>query len=532
MIREGKTDNVRFRCADWSADFHAENNVLVRELNKTNQILNGNAIEFETKDKGLANALLKAMNYFNHSKNADYKGLSYASDEFGFSILKNNEFGNVYLTQRFEFGGNGNWEKSLDGINLIFKRKPDAKELKALTGYDFAINRDRTSLGLDDIKYLTHYFANRKMSDDDLIRSIVSTKHMWKNLKDDSATLSFLKGLLKEAENRKIAVDLGGAKYAYVFEYTPDTVKKYLTEKGYTLLPEEFSAIKIPSAYDIWKAMSAHNALIPTDIEAKKIALLDDAVKLITQNIDITLTKYLTNPPKKIIADETKLYFLKLLLQELSISSEEVAKVIDVKLRKLMRSGMETTPDIMQQLLPKVNQLIANKIKEIGNNPRGVNRAEVEQLIEKLSSYSWHLDIAAKNYIKSLKNLTLIEPDDVTRPKYIFDRTKELDQDTLGEAIIDRKPGSGYGEEIRKYLGHWVDRGYFKDAKFNEILATWLHEIYHKSGGDGSAEFTYALTNLIEVLLAANPSKKCAAKLTAINQLYDELLEQGKKIAA
>ena len=63
---------------------------------------------------------------------------------------------------------------------------------------------------------------------------------------------------------------------------------------------------------------------------------------------------------------------------------------------------------------------------------------------------------------------------------------------------------------------------YLKDAEFNDILATWLHEICHKSGGDGEASFTYTLTDLIRVLLSTD-NKKNAITLEAIKKAYEQL---------
>lgn len=523
MIREGKTDNVRFRCADWAADFYAENNVLTRGLSKTGQPLNGNTIEFETADKGLADALIDAVNYFNHSKNLDYRGLSFASDEFSFKVLEQGQKGNAYLTQRFEVGTNGNWDGALDGIGVIFSRKPDAAELKKITGYDFAMNRDRTSLSADDIQHLTHYFSHRTMSDEDLIRSIISTKHMWADLKPDSTQYSFIKGLLSEARNRGIGLDLGGERYAYTPKYCQELVLKSLEQKGYTLLPEEFAHIKIPNANDVFRSMSVHKALQPTEIESKKIALLDEAVGVVVRNIDSTIGRYLNNPPSRLFRADFE--YISSVLSRLEIPREALRGKVDAAISAKLEAWKKLTPEENAQVLQQAEKLIQEKIKAlVANKAKGTsNREAAKRLIEVLKTSSWGLNPEGEKYLLSLKNLTLIEPVDITRPKYIFDRHSELAKDTLGEAIINR------GSNGEQYMGHWIDRSYFETANFNQIFATWLHEIHHKVGGDGSSEFTYALTDLIEVLLATNPSKKAAAKLTAINQMYDELLEQGKK---
>ena len=73
------------------------------------------------------------------------------------------------------------------------------------------------------------------------------------------------------------------------------------------------------------------------------------------------------------------------------------------------------------------------------------------------------------------------------------------------------------------YQGHWVDREYLNNANFNEILATWLHEVCHKSGGDGTSEFTYALTDMIRVLLNTESGAISRAKLNTLEELYNGL---------
>ena len=125
-------------------------------------------------------------------------------------------------------------------------------------------------------------------------------------------------------------------------------------------------------------------------------------------------------------------------------------------------------------------------------------------------------DASMLEYIKTLKNLTLITDADINQPRYIFDRTKELAQNTLGEAIIDKNG--------KTYNGHWIDREYLNTANFNQLLGTWLHEICHKSGGDGSEEFTYALTDMIRVLLSTQESNDSNAELVALRELFEETM--------
>ena len=88
----------------------------------------------------------------------------------------------------------------------------------------------------------------------------------------------------------------------------------------------------------------------------------------------------------------------------------------------------------------------------------------------------------------------------------------------MGEAIIDEKINGD-----RQYMGHWIDRSYLNEGSFYELVATWLHEITHKSGGDGTSAFTYKLTDLIEQLTEAVSSNETTRlKLSALEKVFNE----------
>ena len=124
-----------------------------------------------------------------------------------------------------------------------------------------------------------------------------------------------------------------------------------------------------------------------------------------------------------------------------------------------------------------------------------------------------------RDYITTLKDLNLVTAEDVTKPRYIFDRTKEIANNTLGEAIISSRSFSFDTE----YLGHWVDKDYLNTADFFQLLGTWLHEVCHKGGGDGSEEFTYILTDMLRVLMRSNVSSENSMKLNAIEKVFNNL---------
>ena len=50
---QGKTSAVKFGSADWQIEFISKGESLVRKTENTEEILDGNFIEFTTKDKGI-----------------------------------------------------------------------------------------------------------------------------------------------------------------------------------------------------------------------------------------------------------------------------------------------------------------------------------------------------------------------------------------------------------------------------------------------------------------------------------------------
>jgi len=86
----------------------------------------------------------------------------------------------------------------------------------------------------------------------------------------------------------------------------------------------------------------------------------------------------------------------------------------------------------------------------------------------------------------------------------------------LAEAITD--PG------VSK--GFWLEKGYLDSANFSDVLETALHELSHKAGGDGSASFSYKLTDVnkcaISQILNNAETRK---ELQALNILWQNLSE-------
>ena len=59
---------------------------------------------------------------------------------------------------------------------------------------------------------------------------------------------------------------------------------------------------------------------------------------------------------------------------------------------------------------------------------------------------------------------------------------------------------------------------------FDRVIATALHEISHKVGGDGTTAFTYALTDMMQAIVNATlKDEKTLNELRALKACWEEL---------
>ena len=109
----------------------------------------------------------------------------------------------------------------------------------------------------------------------------------------------------------------------------------------------------------------------------------------------------------------------------------------------------------------------------------------------------------------------LIREDEVNTPKFVYSEGGSPNE--RAEAIVK------YGV----YKGHWIKESSLYTDKFVDLLATWLHEMSHKKGGDVSTEFTNALkdieTNILQIL-TNNP--EALAKIKYLAKLYNGIDSQ------
>lgn len=113
-----------------------------------------------------------------------------------------------------------------------------------------------------------------------------------------------------------------------------------------------------------------------------------------------------------------------------------------------------------------------------------------------------------------LSTKDLLNSDEVNKPTYMF---SEGDHGTGAEAII----------EGGEYQGQWMRDSHLLLQNYVGNLATFLHEISHKSGGDETKVFSMQLTKLqshITNAIMHNPN--AFKKLQTLSKMFDEVRSQ------
>ncbi len=113
-----------------------------------------------------------------------------------------------------------------------------------------------------------------------------------------------------------------------------------------------------------------------------------------------------------------------------------------------------------------------------------------------------------------LSTKDLLNSDEVNKPTYMF---SEGDHGAGAEAII----------EGGEYQGHWMRDSHLLMQNYVGNLATFLHEISHKSGGDESEVFSMQLTKLqshITNAIMHNPN--ASKKIQTLSKMFDEVRSQ------
>lgn len=288
MLYHGKANNIKFASADWELTYgkscdDVEKAFVSRELKSVNQPLQGNYIEFETTDKGLVDKMVEARNYFYHPQNPDFHNLTFENEHWGFRLLGPKENGNLYMTQRFEYEQAGKWNNSAESATVIFKRRPKPDSYKA-----FNTGRDRTNITRLEVGKLIKKDFATTMTDEELKDTILKLEPVWNkshkdNISSFSAANEVFEALIEECQERKLGFNFGDKKFVANNSYGSDTMD-FLKSKGYIECSLRMKYLGMPTSTETRKMFSMHEAVAPTEIQKKKLQLLEEGVSLLMKD--------------------------------------------------------------------------------------------------------------------------------------------------------------------------------------------------------------------------------------------------------
>ncbi|MCI1273682.1 MAG: hypothetical protein LKG27_04520 [Clostridiaceae bacterium] len=292
LLKDYGTENVQIASDNWKTTWKfmtsevEDEKVLSYSLDKTEK-LDGNYIEFETKDEGLLQSLCKSVNRFYHSGNNDFKCPDFENDLMGIKILNPNEKGSIYIAgQKFEVD---NDYEGLKGLSIFIKEKPPEK-MEYFGGEKtvFDQSRDRISLNADNLGTLGEWLAkDSRLSNDDLAKIIKSMERYWsihvkENNKNEVALLENLvnyssyypKGLKIKFPDNYLAYSNASEELVYDLE-----------NKGYKICKGDFARLGMPTIKDVIGNSRDHKPLELNDIEKKKIVIIKKALEKLSPRL-------------------------------------------------------------------------------------------------------------------------------------------------------------------------------------------------------------------------------------------------------
>ncbi|MDD3419637.1 MAG: hypothetical protein PHE78_03435 [Candidatus Gastranaerophilales bacterium] len=304
MINQFDVPEVKFASSNWQLTYQGDKGNLVSKLEKVDNPMRGNFVEFETTNEKLVESVLDSTNYFYHPQNPDFKNLTFENDDFAFKFfgLGQKKKGNLYMTQRFEYQNKEAWDNSVEDMTLIFKRKPTKKGV-------IEPNRDRTKITSEEITKLSGHFA-ATMDDKQLAGAISSLQEVWShdNFKriygqkadpDKFASMLFLKGLLNEASSRNIQLDFRpDSKFVAVnsWDRVSEDVLNDLRNQGYSICDGDLRKVGMDDIKTVMTKLRNHGALPPTTVESQKIQIIDEAARAIVESMQVSGKKNIITP--------------------------------------------------------------------------------------------------------------------------------------------------------------------------------------------------------------------------------------------
>ena len=305
------TTYVKHSSGDWvinlTAEQGAESSSRTRvfgDLQRAETRQEGATVEFDTTDEELVHEILKAKDYFYSPYNPDFQNFDYENEYFGIKFLPKGEKGNIYVVQRYEADSSNDsgLDDTIEGATLVFKVMPDNPDV-VNAGYNrysnFRLETGRNRIPLTDfeIQQLVNRYAET-ISDEDLVRIIGSMKDVYihKNGKQRGIPERILYALCSVAHTRNIKIDFGHDKFIAVDNRTSREDIQFALRMGKTLVVESMESIGVPNLGKYLE--EAKKEVYPkaqlTEVQANKIKLIDEAVKLFTENLDLSNLNIIT----------------------------------------------------------------------------------------------------------------------------------------------------------------------------------------------------------------------------------------------
>lgn len=306
------TNRVRFACKDWQMDFTTAENArtheegVMRTLTKSDAQLDGNYVEFDTNDKELVEKIMDSKNYFYSPNNPDFRDLDIENEFFGFKVTPDKN-GNLYYIQRFQTPDK-KMDNGLQNMTLVFKQAAFGENFQNKAGYTIDLNttRDRMAIEPEQMFELTRAYA-KTLPDAVLVKAISALEPIFtsddcnsdkfrRENKENNLSYQFAQSIIHEAASRKIKLDFDDKKIVYVQESSPwetnlsKKEEEFFKKEGY-IFADMGTEIGIEDAKSLYAKLHRPHSIKPTEQQAKQLQILDEAVKLITENDEFGLFK-------------------------------------------------------------------------------------------------------------------------------------------------------------------------------------------------------------------------------------------------
>lgn len=299
------TNRVRFACKDWQMDFTTAENArtheegVMRTLTKSDTQLDGNYVEFDTKDKELVERIMDSKNYFYSPNNPDFRDLDIENEFFGFKVSPDKN-GNLYYIQRFQTPDK-KMDNGLQNMTLIFKQAAFGENFQNKGGYTIDLNttRDRMAIEAEQMSELTRAYA-KTLPDADLVKAISALEPIFtsdncnsekfrRENKANNLSYQFAQSIIHEAASRGIKLDFEDKKIVYVQESSEwrtnlsSKEEAFFKKEGY-IFANMGTELGIEDAESLYAKLHRPHSIKPTEQQAKQLQILNEAVNLITSN--------------------------------------------------------------------------------------------------------------------------------------------------------------------------------------------------------------------------------------------------------